>query len=65
MTLIRRFLHWLGPLDTLSREEQQALGLRGGGRSLEDGEPEGEEIDTADEVAEPIRRPEPGTQIAA
>jgi hypothetical protein len=55
MALIRRFLHWMGPLDTLSREDQQVLGLRGGGRSLEDGDTEGEEIDPRDEVAEPIR----------
>lgn len=65
MTLIRRFLHWMGPLDTLSREDQQVLGLRGGNRSLEDGDTEGEEIDARDEAAEPIRLAEAGTQIAA
>ena len=65
MALIRRFLHWMGPLDTLSREDQQALGLRSGGRLLEDGEAEGEEIDPRDEGAEPIRLAEAGTHIAA
>ena len=42
MALIRRFLHWMGPLDTLSREDQQLLGLRGGGRLLEDSDTEGD-----------------------
>lgn len=72
MALIRRFLHWMGPLDALTREEQQLLGLRAGGRVLDEGESEGEsegeaeELDASDELAEtPIRLSEPGTQIAA
>ena len=65
MALIRRFLHWMGPLDTLSREDQQVLGLRGGGRLLEDSDTEGEEIDPSEEVADPIRLAEAGTPIAA
>ena len=68
MALIRRFLHWMGPLDSLTREEQQALGLRAGGRSLEEGETDGEadELEAAEELADtPIRLSEPGTQIAA
>ena len=72
MALIRRFLHWLGPLDSLTREEQQLLGLRAGGRSLDEGETEGEtegdaeELEAAEDYADtPIRLSEPGTQIAA
>ena len=68
MALIRRFLHWLGPLDSLTREEQQLLGLRAGGRSLDEGETEGdaEGLEAAEDYADtPIRLSEPGTQIAA
>jgi len=68
MALIRRFLNWMGPLDSLTREEQQMLGLRSGGRSLEEGEAEGdaEDIDSQEEIAETSSRlPEAGTQIAA
>ncbi len=68
MALIGRFLHWMGPLDALTREEQQLLGLRSAGRSLMDSEVdrEGEEIDLPEELAEtPIPLPEAGTQIAA
>lgn len=66
MALIGRFLNWLGPLDALTREEQQQLGLRSGGRSLMDGEAEGEELDLPEELAEtPVRLSKPGTQIAA
>jgi len=70
MALIGRFLHWMGPLNALTREEQQQLGLRSGGRSLMDGEAEGEgegeELDLPEELADtPVRLSEPGTQIAA
>ena len=67
--LLCRFLHWLGPLNSVSREEQQLLGVRAGGpRALEGDEPldgvEGEEL--ADEAEDkPIRPMEAGTQIAA
>lgn len=67
MELMRRFLHWLGPLDTLSKEEQQLLGVRAGGvvKPLAEGEEAGEAED-ADEVdSSPIRLPGAGTQIAA
>jgi hypothetical protein len=65
MALIRRFLHWMGPLDTLSREDQQVLGLRSGGRLIEDSDTEGEDIDPPEESADPIRLAEAGTPIAA
>ena len=66
MELMRRFLHWLGPLDSLSKEEQQLLGLRAGGaKPLAEGE-EASEAEDADEVdSSPIRLPGAGTQIAA
>lgn len=64
MDLLCRFLHWLGPLNCVSREEQQVLGVRagGGGRSLIDEEGAEDAGDLAD-PAEPEERP--GTQIAA
>ena len=66
VVLLARFLHWLGPLDALSKEDQQLLGVRsGGGKSMsEDGEgmEAGEESDGADEA--PRAQPEAGTQIA-
>ena len=73
MDLLCRFLHWTGPLNALTREEQQLLGVRAtGGRSLLDGDAEGEgedsldAMDLADELDEmPIRSAEAGTQIAA
>jgi hypothetical protein len=68
MDLLCRFLHWMGPLNSLSKEEQQVLGVRaGGGRSLVEEEEPGEEpVETADEMEEtPVRLPGAGTQIAA
>jgi len=79
IALLMRFLHWLGPLDALSKEDQQALGVRsGGGRSMGpdeeelDGEPLADEV-LADELPRfeddpdpaPVRPSEAGTQIAA
>jgi hypothetical protein len=70
---LARFLRWLGPLNPISREDQQILGVRsGGGRALADevvGEELGEAADPAG-VAErleddPVRLPGSGTQIAA
>lgn len=73
--LLSRFLGWLGPLNPISKEEQQLLGVRaGGGKALIEGEEAAEE--TADETAEgleivddvddtPIRLSGAGTQIAA
>jgi hypothetical protein len=74
--LIARFLGWLGPLSSLSKEEQQLLGVRsGGGKALAEGEGagEGDEADEAldaDEVTgaaddAAVRLPGAGTQIAA
>src|SRR5918995_1321131 len=35
VTLLAKFLHWLGPLDPVSKEDQRLLGVRsGGGRPL-------------------------------
>jgi len=72
MDLLCRFLHWLGPLNSVSREEQQVLGVRaGGGRSLIDGDEGAEEMtDPADEPEERAedgasRLPGAGTHIAA
>lgn len=70
MELLRRFLHWLGPLDSLSKEDQQLLGVRAAGVKLlaegEDGGEAGEEALPEEEVEEsPFRQPGAGTQIAA
>ena len=74
--LLARFLHWLGPLDTLTKEDQQFLGLRnGGGRPLGEGEEleageDGleEELEEAPQLDEQqsVRQPETeaGTQVA-
>lgn len=55
--LLARFLYWLGPLEPVSREDQQALGARAGGKLLLESE------DEADEAQ--LRLPGAGTQIAA
>ena len=74
IALLMRFLHWLGPLDALSKEDQQALGVRsGGGRSMGpdedelDGEPLADELPPFEDDADktPVRPSEAGTQIAA
>ena len=73
MSYLTRFLHWLGPLDPMTREDQQILGVRSsGGRPMIAGEELGEELDLeleADDLEEPhgeesVRLPDPGTQIA-
>ena len=39
MAYLSRFLHWLGPLDPMTREDQQILGVRSsGGRPMAAGE---------------------------
>ena len=39
MAYLTRFLHWLGPLDPMTREDQQILGVRSsGGRPMAAGE---------------------------
>jgi hypothetical protein len=70
MALITRFLGWLGPLDALTKEDQQLLGLRSsGGRPVG---AEGDEPLDPDEAEEglsdedrTVRLPGAGTRIAA
>ena len=75
MSYLTRFLHWLGPLDPMTREDQQILGVRSsGGRPMLAGEPLGEEaaedLDLDDELDdsplldEPLGRADTGTAIA-
>lgn len=42
IALLMRFLHWLGPLSALSKEEQQALGVRSGGGKAMGAEDDGD-----------------------
>jgi hypothetical protein len=52
MAYLTRFLHWLGPLDPMTREDQQILGVRSsGGRPMAAGE-SGEEL--GEEAAEDL-----------
>ena len=72
LSYLGRFLHWLGPLDPMTREDQQILGVRtSGGRPVAGGEELGEEaldemeLDDADELPlleEPLNRAQAGTQ---
>ena len=75
MSYLTKFLHWLGPLDPMTREDQQILGVRSsGGRPMMAGEALGEEaaedIDLDDELDdsplldEPLGRADAGTAIA-
>jgi hypothetical protein len=70
VALLTKFLHWLGPLDPVSKEDQQLLGVRsGGGRPLVAGEEaeegELEEVELSDELDETqVKLPGAGTQIA-
>jgi hypothetical protein len=75
MSYLTRFLHWLGPLDPMTREDQQILGVRSsGGRPMLAGEPlgeeAGEEMDLDDELDdsplldEPRGMADTGTAIA-
>ena len=74
---LTRFLHWLGPLDPMTREDQQILGVRSsGGRPMaagETGEQLGEEAeelelddleDDSPLLDEPLGPREAGTAIA-
>ena len=55
---LTRFLHWLGPLDPMTREDQQILGVRSsGGRPMAAGET-GEEL--AEEAGEELELDEMG-----
>lgn len=74
---LTRFLHWLGPLDPMTREDQQILGVRSsGGRPMAAGEAGEElaeeaaedlELDDLDDsplLDEPLGRRDTGTAIA-
>ena len=62
--LLAPFLGWLGPLNPISKEEQQLLGLRAASAKSP---MEGEEPADGSELAEEpeVRLPGAGTQIAA
>jgi hypothetical protein len=60
LDLLCRFMHWLAPLSQVTREEQQLLGVRAGGKVMADGEEAAEEAEET-----PLRDLGPGTQIAA
>jgi hypothetical protein len=72
---LTRFLHWMGPLDPMTREDQQILGVRSsGGRPMLAGEAMGEEagedmdldddLDDSPLLDEPRVRGDAGTGIA-
>jgi hypothetical protein len=68
LVLLSKFLSWLGPLDPVSKEDQQLLGIRSGGaRPLVAGEEgELEEVEPLDDLDETeVKLPGAGTQIAA
>ena len=69
VALVARFLHWLGPLETLSKEDQQRLGLRSNAPRPVDEDLEGLEADESQEIDEleqaPVAPAGAGTQIAA
>lgn len=69
VVFIARLLHWLSPLDALTVENQQFLGLRSNGaRPAEaDEELDAEAPELVEEIDEPttVRHPGAGTQIAA
>lgn len=64
VALIARLAHWLSPLEPLTLENQQFLGLRQGGARPADAD---EDADLADEIepSVPLQTPGAGTQIAA
>jgi hypothetical protein len=78
MSYLTKFLHWLGPLDPMTREDQQILGVRSsGGRPMLAGEAMGEEAEETGEdmdleedlddsplLDEPLGRADTGTAIA-
>jgi hypothetical protein len=70
VALIARLMHWLSPLDALTVENQQFLGLRSNSARPVDAELDAEGADLADEIDDieeqaPVRSPGAGTQIAA
>ena len=68
MSYLGKFLHWLGPLDPMTKEDQQILGVRSsGGRPLAAGEEpvdEMGELDDLDDAEESVQHSETGTVIA-
>jgi hypothetical protein len=66
--LLTRFLGWLGPLSPISKEEQQLLGIRGGGArpmAEDEGlEPDGLEPEELDAEEAPGRPADTGTRLA-
>jgi hypothetical protein len=68
MSYLGRFLHWLGPLDPMTKEDQQILGVRtSGGRPLAAGEEALDDIGDLDddlEAEESMQISETGTAIA-
>jgi len=72
ISYLGKFLHWLGPLDPMNKEDQQILGVRSsGGRPMAMGEEAGEEtldeLDSLDDLEtedESIQLREAGTPIA-
>lgn len=60
VTLLARLLHWLSPLEALTPENQQTLGIRASGARPAEDDVEPEELDDP-----AVRQPEAGTQIAA
>jgi hypothetical protein len=74
IALITRFLGWLGPLDALTKEDQQLLGLRSsGGRPVDAEGDEPLDLEEAEDPADEslsdedrtVRLPGAGTHIAA
>lgn len=69
MSYLGRFLHWLGPLDPMTKEDQQILGVRsGGGRPLGASEEAIDELadldDDLDDADPSIQLSDTGTGIA-
>ncbi|HET9351864.1 MAG TPA: hypothetical protein VFO02_11130 [Burkholderiales bacterium] len=60
MDLLCRFMHWLAPLSQITREEQQLLGVRAGGKVMADGDEAADEMEDGS-----LRDPGPGSQITA
>ena len=52
LALVASFLGWLTPLASLSKEQQQALGLLREGRELEE-EPEAKDLEAEEDADEP------------
>ena len=69
MSYLGKFLHWLGPLDPMTKEDQQILGVRsGGGRPLGASEEAIDELaeldDDLDDADDSIQLSDTGTGIA-